>query len=77
VSVGPEFEWQCPICGMQSGEEIPLVVDTLMSGILLWHKPHSRKEFFQLTSDGQICDDSESDIETESDHEEAELESVQ
>lgn len=46
-----------------------------MLGILLSHKPHSRKEFFQLTSDGEICDDSESEEETESDHEESELES--
>jgi hypothetical protein len=62
---------------MQSGEEIPLVVDTFMTGILLTHKPHSKKEFFQLTADGQICDDSESDVETETDQEEDELEFVQ
>jgi hypothetical protein len=65
----------CPICGMPSVDEIPLAVDTFMLGILLSHKPHSRKEFFQLTSDGEICDDSESEEETESDHEESELES--
>lgn len=75
--MGPDFEWMCPICGMTSADEIPLAVDTFMLGILLSHKPHSRKEFFQLASDGEICDDSESEEETESDHEGSDFESVQ
>ena len=70
VSVGPEFEWACPFCGKQCTDDIPVVVDNMILGILNSHKPNSKKEFFQITSDDQICDDSASDTETDSDDEE-------
>ena len=46
-------------------DDIPVVVDKLMMGIVKSHKPNSKKEFFQVTSDGQLCDDSESESESE------------
>lgn len=64
--MGPDFEWMCPLCGMQCNDGIPVVVDKLMMGIIKSHKPNSKKEFFQITKDGEICDDSESDCESES-----------
>jgi len=36
-----------------------------MMGIVKSHKANSKKEFFQVTSDGQLCDDSESESESE------------
>ena len=45
-----------------------------MMGILSSHKEGSRKKIFQITSDGQICDDSASESESESDEEKPEEE---
>ena len=45
-----------------------------MMGILSSHKEGSRKKSFQITSDGQICDDSVSESESESDEEKLEEE---
>jgi hypothetical protein len=36
-----------------------------MMGVITSHRPGSKKEFFQIASDGQICDDSASDSESE------------
>src|SRR5271167_3042796 len=66
ISVGPEFEWLCPYCPKRYTDGIPVVVDNLMLGILRSHGPNSKKQKFQITSDGQICDDSESESESES-----------
>ena len=65
ISVGPDFDWSCPFCGMCCDDDIPVVVDKLMVGIVKSHKANSKKEFFQVTSDGQLCDDSESESESE------------
>ena len=55
---------------MQCTDDVPVVVDTLMLGIIKSHKRNSKKEIFQITSDGQICDDSASESESESEDEE-------
>lgn len=55
---------------MQCADDIPVVVDKLMLGIIMSHKRNSKKEIFQITSDGQLCDDSASETETESEGEE-------
>jgi hypothetical protein len=34
-------------------------------GIIDSHKPNSKKEYFQITSDGQLCDDSASESESD------------
>jgi hypothetical protein len=38
-------------------------------GIIDSHKPDSKKEYFQITSDGQLCDDSASESETDDNEE--------
>ena len=60
---------------MQCVDDIPVVVDELVMGILSSHKSNSKKEFFQITSDGQICDDSESESDSDSDDEKFEADS--
>ena len=52
---------------MPCADDIHVVVDKLMLGIIKSHKPNSKKEMFQIMSDGQICDDSASESESESD----------
>lgn len=59
MSVGPDFEWRCPVCGRPCADENPVVVDRLMVSIVEAHQPSEQaKGFFQVTSDGEICDDS-------------------
>ena len=70
MSVGPEFEWSCPFCSEPCTDDIPVVVDKFMLNILRTNGPRSGKTFFQIMSDGQICDDSASESETESEDEE-------
>lgn len=55
---------------MRCIDDIPVVVDKLILGIITSNKPNSKKEMFQLTSDGQICDDSASETESDSEEEE-------
>ena len=69
VSVGPNFDWACPLCGSRSNDDIPVFVDKLVMGIVNSHKPNSKKQFFQVTSDGQLCDDSASESETDDNEE--------
>lgn len=66
VTVGPEFEWACPICGSQCVDDIPLVVDKWVMEISNFHGPNLKK-YFQITRDGEICDESESETESEDD----------
>ena len=54
---------------MCSGDDVPVIVDKLVMGIVNSHKPNSKKEFFQVTSDGQLCDDSASESETDDNEE--------
>jgi hypothetical protein len=72
ISVGPKFDWSCPYCLKPCADGIPVVVDNFMLAIIKSHGENSKKEMFQITSDGQICDDSvsESESESESDDEE-------
>jgi hypothetical protein len=65
VSVGPDFAWACPLCKSCPGDNVPVYVDKLVMGIIDSHKPNSKKEYFQITSDGQLCDDSASESETD------------
>ena len=64
----------CPMCGMQCTDDVPIVVDKLVMGILASQKGNSKKKFFQITSGGEICDDSASESESESDDEEGKFE---
>jgi hypothetical protein len=66
ISVGPEFEWICPLCHSQCFDDIPVIVDKLMLGVAISFKPNTRAKFFQLMEDGQICDNSETDSDSES-----------
>jgi hypothetical protein len=61
VSTAADFEWRCPLCGQTCAEENPVTVDKLMMSIIESHQPSEMKEFFQVTSDGQLCDDSQSE----------------
>ena len=54
---------------MCSGDDVPALVDKLVMGIVNSHKPNSKKEFFQVTSDGQLCDDSTSESESDDNEE--------
>ena len=38
-------------------------------GIIDSHKPGLKKEYFQITSDGELCDDSASESETDDNEE--------
>lgn len=69
ISVGPEFEWVCPICRSHCIDDIPVVVDKFIMGVLASNGPNSKKEFFQIKMDGEICDDSASESESDSDEE--------
>jgi hypothetical protein len=79
VSVGPLFEWLCPLCNTHCGDETPVIADTLLMGILKTLPSGHKKENVQISSDGQICDDEsdpddDGDEPTDSDDEDAKFE---
>jgi hypothetical protein len=66
ISVAPEFEWSCPLCGVGCGyDALPVYVDTFIRNIMKAHVLSNTpsKRSLQITSDGQICCDESSDEE--------------
>jgi len=67
VSVGLQFNWACPICRSHCNDELLLVMDKWVIGVLESHQTTSKKKFFKIKRDGgEIIGDSASESDSES-----------
>jgi hypothetical protein len=67
IGVGPEFVWKCPLCLNHCGDDIPVMVDKHILGIL--ESVGLNKEYYTIESDGEICDETEDEMDGESEDE--------
>jgi hypothetical protein len=66
ISVAPKFNWKCPICETDCCDDThPVVLDTMVLGILNSLESTTKMTFFEIMADGQICMDPGSESETE------------
>lgn len=71
MSVRSDFEWRCPICHSSCIDGIEL--NRAVKGVLDLHKSKP-KGYFQITEEGEMCDDSESDEDTSDEESVGEIE---
>jgi hypothetical protein len=59
IGTGPEFVWKCPLCLKHCGDDIPVMVDKHVLGILESVGRNSWRKYYKVGTDGEICDETD------------------